>query len=156
MKNMNLPKIIGSKVDRKFWAEVRYVVNTIEYAFLKEKNPPWETTKDFAKLHNRDYPEAYRLIRAAADFWNQNLSKGYGVMYDCDYHGYRWRFHKEIQELKDLCWIAAIRTAGHNKRSLNNFGYATEINEKVEKDIKLGEAKIVVPSRFKDYENNES
>lgn len=141
---------------RKFNEGVHYIVTELEQAFLKGREPFWKTTREFAELHGKYYDYAYRLIRAAADFWNQNLANDYKVMFDCDYHGYRWRFHKNTQELKDLCWIAALRTESHNKRSLSNFGYAGEINPNVKKDVKFGTAKVVVPSRFKDYENNES
>lgn len=140
--------------EMKFWEEVRYIVTTIEQTFLRERKLPWETTREFAELYNKYYPLAYRLLRAAADFWNQNLSKDYKVMYDCDYHGFRWRFHKDAQELKDLCWIAAIRTEGHNKRSLGNFDKAIEINSLVKKEIKLGKTEIVIPSSVKNYEDN--
>lgn len=141
--------------EMKFNDEVRYIVGTLEQAFLKGRMPSWQTTREFSELYNKYYDYAYRLIRAAADFWNQNLSKEYGIMFDCDYHGFRWRFHRTTEELKDLCWIAAIRTQGHNKRSLNNFSYATEINFDVKKEVKEGQTKIILPSSVKNYENNE-
>lgn len=138
----------------KFNAEVRYIVTTLEQTFLRGREPSWKTTREFSEMYSKYYDYAYRLIRAAADFWNQNLSKDYEVMFDCDYHGYRWRFHKNTQELKDLCWIAAIRTEGHNKRSLSNFGYAGEINSNVKKDVKKGKRVVIIPSSAKNYENN--
>ncbi len=138
----------------KFNDEVRHIVTTLEQAFLKGRKLSWETTREFSEDHNKYYDYAYRLIRAAADFWNKHHSKEYGVMFDCDYHGFRWRFHRYTQELKDLCWISAIRTEGHNKRSLSNFGYATEINFDVKKEVKKGTTEIIIPSSVKNYENN--
>ncbi len=140
----------------KFNQEVRYIVTELEQAFLKGREPFWKTTREFSQLYGKYYDYAYRLIRAAADFWNENLSKEYGIMFDCDYHGFRWRFHRKTQELKDLCWISAIRTHSHNKRSLNNFSYATDINLNIKKEVRKGTTTIIVPSSVKNYENNES
>lgn len=140
----------------KFNEEVGLIVRELEHLFLKGKKPYWQTTREFSELYKKYYDYSYRLIRATADFWNQNLSKQYGVMFDCDFHGFRWRFHKTAPELKDLCWIAAIRTHSHNERSLNNFSYATEINFDVEKDVQPGTAKIILPNSAKNYEDDES
>jgi len=140
----------------KFNDEVRFIVGTLEYTFLKGKKLPWQTTRDFSEQYSKYYDYAYRLIRASADFWNQNLSKEYGIMFDCDYHGFRWRFHRTTEELKDLCWIAAIRTDSHNKRSLNNFSYATEINFDVKGEVKTGQVEVIIPSSAKNYEDDES
>lgn len=139
---------------RKLNEAANYIVTTLEQVVLRGTELGWETTKEFASLHNIDTQKSYLIIRAAADFWNKHHSKEYRVMFDCDYHGYRWRFHRYTQELKDLCWIAAIRTHSHNERSLNNFSYATGINFDVTKDVKPGTAKIIIPNSGKNYENN--
>ena len=141
--------------EEKFDASVSYVVTELESALFKGKELSWKTTREFSERYNKYYDYSYRLIRAAADFWNEHHSKEYGIMFDCDYHGYKWRFHKKTQELKDLCWISAIRTHSHNKRSLNNFSYATEINFNIKNEVKRGQTEIIIPSSAKNYEDND-
>lgn len=140
--------------EMKFWQEVRLIVTMLEQAFLRERNPMWGTTKEFSEQFGKYYDYAYKILRGAADFWNENLSKDYGAMYDCDFHGYKWKFFRNIQDLKDLCWIAAIRTHGHNKRALNNFGFAGEINSGIKKEVKIGKTDVIIPSSVKNYEDN--
>lgn len=148
--------MIITRKEMRFRDEVGFIVRELEQLFLKGKEPYWKTTREFSELYKKYYDYSYRLIRAAADFWNQNLSKQYGVMFDCDFHGFRWRFHKTTEELKDLCWIGAIRTDSHNKRALNNFDYANIINYEIKDEVKKGEAEVIIPSSIKDYENNDS
>lgn len=148
--------MIITKKEMKFRDEVGFIVRELEQLFLKGKKPYWQTTREFSELYKKYYDYSYRLIRAAADFWNQNLSKQYGTMFDCDFHGFRWRFHKTAPELKDLCWISAIRTHSHNKRSLDNFGFAGIINFDVKNDVKIGQADVIIPNSAKNYEDDES